>query len=257
MILLGVLAAVVVMFATGLSMRSADIHRMVQMQGPGLYGLALQVFGLPVAALLIGRAMGITPFAGIGLTLVALAPASAASHALVGLAGGHIGLARTLTAWSTLVWLLIMLLLGLAFAMPVLLVVTLLGMMLPLLAGLLIGKANRPRAVRIERNCALIGSGLTGLLLLLTLLRDLDALQDGRLWLTVLLVAGLAMVAGLLGRVFGRGIALTLAISTPMQNIALPLALGATVGIGLPVAIYGLVMYALTFVVLALSRRLP
>lgn len=257
MILLALLASAVVMFAAGLSLRRADLHRMADLRGPGLYGLALQVIGLPVAALLIGRALGIAPFDGMGLTLVALAPASAASHALVGLAGGHVGLARTLTVWSTLIWLPIMVLLGLATAIPAVWVVALLGMVLPLAAGLLVGRRDRSRAARLERVCSLLGSALIGLLLVLTFLRHWLFVADWRLWLTAFLLAGLATGAGLSGRVFGRGAALTLAISTPMQNIALPLAIAAISDVGLPVAIYAVAMHGCVALVLALSRRLP
>lgn len=226
------------------------------MRGAGLYGLALQVIGLPVAALLIGRALGIAPHDGMGLTLAALAPASAASHGLVGLAGGHVGLARTLTLWSTLTWLPVTALLGMGSVMPAIWIVALLGMVLPLAAGLLIGHRDRGQAARLERRCSLLGSAMIGLLLVLTFLRHWLFIADWRLWLTVFLLAGLATAAGLSGRVFGRAAAPTLAITTPMQNIALPLVIAAIGDVDLPVAIYALAMYCWAALVLALSRRL-
>ena len=255
MILLGLLTAAVVMFATGLGMRASDFRQLGEMQGPGLYGLGLQLFGLPLAAMLIGGWLDIAPYHGMGLMLVALAPATTASQVLVGLAGGHIGLARMLTGWSTLAWLPIMLGLGMLAAIPVTLVVALLGMVLPLLAGVLIGRKDRARAARLEPVAALIGSGLTGILLLLNLLRDWPLL-DARIVLTVLLLVAVAMGAGLLARLFfGRGIGLTLAIALPMQNIALPLAVGTFGAFGLPVALYGVAMYLAAFAALLLSRR--
>lgn len=254
MILLGLLTAAVVMFATGLALRAGDFTRLADMQGPGLYGLALQVIGLPLAAMLVGRSLGIAPYDGMGLMVVALAPASAASHVLVGLAGGHIGLSRTLTAWSTVIWLPVMLLVGMMAAIPAIWVVALLGMVLPMLAGVWMGARDRLRAGRLEKRCALIGSGLIGLQMVLTLLRHAPLLE-ARLMLTVLLLAAVAMVVGLLARPFGRDAALTLGIAVPMQNMALPLAVAAITDVGLPVVLYGIAMYLAAFVVLLLSRR--
>ena len=93
--MLGLLTAAVVMFATGLALRAGDFTRLADMQGSGLYGLALQVIGLPLAAMLIGKGLGIAPHDGMGLMVLAFAPASSSSHVLVGLAGGNIGLSRT------------------------------------------------------------------------------------------------------------------------------------------------------------------
>ena len=254
MILLGLLTAAVVMFATGLALRAGDFTRLADMQGSGLYGLALQVIGLPLAAMLIGKGLGIAPHDGMGLMVLAFAPASSSSHVLVGLAGGNIGLSRTLTAWSTVIWLPVMLLAGMMAAVPAVWVVALLGMVLPMLGGLWMGRRDRVRAGRLEKRCALIGSALTGLLMVVTLLRH-AALLDLRLALTVMALAALAMMAGLLARPFGRSIALTLGIALPMQNLALLLAVAAITDVGLPTALYGIAMYLAAFTVLLLSRR--
>ena len=254
MILLGLLTAMVVMFATGLALRAGDFTRLADMRGPGLYGLALQVIGLPVAAMLIGQGLGIAPYDGMGLMALALAPASPASHVLVGLAGGHIGLSRMLTAWSTVIWLPVMLLTGLLAAIPGLWVVALLGMALPMLAGLWMGARDRVRAARLEKRCTLVGSALTGLLMVLVLLRHAPLLSLP-LVLTVLSLALAAMVAGLLAQAFGRDAALTLGIALPMQNLALPLAVAGITDVGLPTALYGMAMYLAAFAVLLLSRR--
>lgn len=259
MILLGLLTAGVVMFATGLGMRAGDFTRLADVPRLGIFGLVLQVIGLPIAAMLIARGLGIAPDDGMGLMVLAFAPASFSSHVLVGLAGGNIGLARVLTAWSTAIWLPIMLLVSMAAAIPSVLFVGLLGMLLPLLGGIWIGARNRIWAGRLEKRCALIGSALTGLLVGITLLRHAAlhaALPEARLLLAVLLLALVAMLAGLLARTFGRGVALTLAISTPVQNLALPLAVTSITDTGLPAALYSIAMYVRAFAVLVLSRRI-
>lgn len=255
LLLLGLLAVAVVMFTTGLGARAGDLRRLAAMPGPALYGLAAQVIGLPLVTVLVGSALDVAPYHGGGLMLLAMSPATIASHVLVRLGGGDIGLARSLTVTTTLIWLPVMLVFGALAMVPAYWLIALLGVLLPMAAGVILARRDPMGAARLKLRCAVIGSVLTGLLLVGTLLRGWAWIPDPALLLSVLLLALLAPGAGLLAwPLFGRGTALTLALSTGLRNLALPLALGAVLDFALPAALYGIVMYVLAFALLAAAR---
>lgn len=249
------LSLVIVMFSAGLGLRGGDYVRLLRMPRAALTGLVLQMLFLPVWALLLRNLLAPDTEAAIGLMLTAMAPATVASHVLVGLAGGHIGLARSLSAGSTLlfagwVWLTgpdpswIFLLSGLV--------------LLPFVAGIGVAAIARDFTGRAARVLSLAASLLTGLLVLQAIFR-FGAALDMRIMLVVVALAGGAVVAAALGaRSFAPGYSPSIGISTAMQNVAIPIVMAhfanGDAAAAVP-ALYGTVMYAVPFAIIILRAR--
>ncbi|WBU63172.1 hypothetical protein [Paracoccus aerodenitrificans] len=246
-----------VMFSTGLSLRGRDFIRISRMPEAAIPGLALQMLALPAIAFVIGTAL--LPTEGrAALMLVAMAPATMACHVLVGLAGGHIGLARCITAWSSVLVVPVMLLFWTGGQLAEVWQPLLLVYLLPLLLGLLLAARMSFLAVRIEGRLTMLGSVLTGIVVLVTLVTRTG--RDDLVMVPVLvLLAAIAVCAGwLTGRRSGAGRAETLALSLAMQNIALPPGIGLAAGNGpyaVTAAFYGIAMYLAAFSVLIIRAR--
>ncbi|MFD1794399.1 hypothetical protein FQV27_08070 [Paracoccus aurantiacus] len=253
--LLSAITLASVMFATGLLLRAGDFRRLGDQPVPAVAGLAMQMLCLPVAALLIGAFAGVAAEIGVGLTLLALAPATAASHVLVGLGGGNIGLSRVLTAFSTVLFLPVMLALSAGEVAAHFWPLSIAAYLVPLLLGIWIGWRNRPLAAQIERRAALAGSALTGLLAVATLIGGWRQV-DFALIASCLTLAGLAVLAGLLLFPRNRSNGLTLGLSVSMQNVAVPLAIGFGGSLGVAAAVYGIVMYVVAVAALVILRQI-
>lgn len=92
----------VVMFGMGLSLEVADFKRVLKMPGIIALGLALQYSVMPLLALLISRLLELSPELTIGMILVGACPGGAASNVMCYLARGNVALSISLTAFSTL-----------------------------------------------------------------------------------------------------------------------------------------------------------
>ncbi|WBU57046.1 bile acid:sodium symporter family protein [Paracoccus sediminicola] len=247
-------ALAVVMFTTGLSLRAGDFLRITVMPRAVVIGLALQMVMLPLAALGIGAVSGLSGDVRSGLMLAALAPATLASHVLVGLAGGHIGLARSMTAWSSVLVLLWSRMTG-----PAAMMIAIFAVVLPLLLGIVLAARFRSRATRIGRFAPALSSVLIGLLVLRALYLGWGGIDTAML----LAVGALCLAATGLGLLAARlalaGSGPTLAISTGMQNVAVPLvigALGATPELATPAALYAIAMYVPAIALVAIASRM-
>lgn len=255
---LAALALALSMFATGLGMRGRDFERVASLPGATVLGLGLQSLLMPIFAALLAKAFIPASTEGFGLVLVALAPATAASHVFVGLAGGNVGLARTLTLCSSVMVLVVLSALSLGEVLYGFWPVMVLAYLLPLLLGLGVQALGRSFAVRQERRMTNYASVLTGLTALATLWEWLEW-QHTLVFILSLIVA---MCSGLFGwgagRMLGVGKGEAIGLSLPMQNIALPLALAwVTQGqqMAIAPALYGVAMYLSAFVLIALWRR--
>lgn len=96
-----------VMFGMGLTLSAADFRRVLQMPGVITLGLLLQYSIMPLTALLISRLLQLGPELTIGMILVGACPGGTASNVICYLARGNVALSISLTAFSTLLSVLL------------------------------------------------------------------------------------------------------------------------------------------------------
>ncbi|MEM1128992.1 MAG: bile acid:sodium symporter family protein [Pseudomonadota bacterium] len=106
----------VIMFAMGLTLRPEDLVRVATRPAPVFLGVALQFSVMPVAALVIGRALALPDELVAGLVLLGACPGGTASNVMAYLAKADVALSVSMTLLSTvlavvatplLTWLLI------------------------------------------------------------------------------------------------------------------------------------------------------
>ncbi|WP_052630290.1 bile acid:sodium symporter family protein [Pseudoxanthomonas suwonensis] len=268
-----------IMLGIGMALTVPELAQVARRPKPLLVGLAGHYLLLP----LIGFAFAFAFLfrhsyeLAVGFVLIAACPSASSSNALTYLARGNLALAVTLTASSTLLTLLtIPLLTGAALQLfagqsrPIPLpVAQMLGhLVLLVVVPLLAGMAARHL---LPRFCRVAESWLNriGLVLLLGLIAGIvvDQREVVLPWMGKLALAtgGMclaALCAGhLLGRLCGleRRDAVTIGLEVGVQNCLLAFLIAfnvlQSVTLGMPAAIYGVVMYVLAFAFVFASRR--
>lgn len=91
-----------IMFSLGLGLRKADFARVLKFPLAFSAGLANQLVLLPLVALGLAHAFGLSPEFAVGLMVLALCPGGVTSNVLAKLAGGNAPLSISLTAITSL-----------------------------------------------------------------------------------------------------------------------------------------------------------
>ena len=92
----------VVMFTMGLTLRPGDFRLVVTRPLPVALGVVAQYVIMPLTALLLAHAFGLSPELAAGVILVGCAPGGTASNVVSYLARGDVALSVTMTSISTL-----------------------------------------------------------------------------------------------------------------------------------------------------------
>lgn len=95
-----------IMFSLGLGLRKADFERVLKFPLAFGAGLANQLLLLPLVALGLAHAFGLSPQFAVGLMILALCPGGVTSNVLTKLAGGNAPLSISLTAITSLLSIL-------------------------------------------------------------------------------------------------------------------------------------------------------
>ncbi len=95
-----------IMFSLGLGLRKADFGRVLKFPVAFGAGLFNQVLLLPLVALGLAHAFGLSPEFAVGLMILALCPGGVTSNVLAKLAGGNPPLSISLTAITSLLSIL-------------------------------------------------------------------------------------------------------------------------------------------------------
>ena len=95
-----------IMFSLGLGLRKVDFARVLKFPVAFLTGLLNQVVLLPLVALALAHAFGLSPVFAVGLMILALCPGGVTSNLLAKLAGGNAPLSISLTAVTSLLSIL-------------------------------------------------------------------------------------------------------------------------------------------------------
>lgn len=268
----------VLMFDLGLCLKLQDFARVVKAPKAVLLALFGQIVLLPLIALGIGRAFGLTPVFFLGLILIACCPGGSSSNIFSKLAGGDVALSVTLTALSSLITLVTVPLVmawateaagaAVGITLPVgnLLKQNLLLMLLPVLVGIGVNHFRPRAAAAIDR--VLSKAAFPALMVLISVFflqhyRTIFAnMATLGLCVTLLIVLSAGSAAGLsrLFRLDGRQRRTTV-IEVGMQNAAQAIAVATSPFIfnnpemAIPAILYSLMMNVVLLIYVGLVRR--
>lgn len=268
----------VLMFDLGLCLKLQDFARVVKAPKAVLLALFGQIVLLPLIALGIGRAFGLTPVFFLGLILIACCPGGSSSNIFSKLAGGDVALSVTLTALSSLITLVTVPLVmawateaagaAVGITLPVgnLLKQNLLLMLLPVLLGIGVNHFRPKAATAIDR--VLSKAAFPALMVLISVFflqhyRTIFAnMATLGLCVTLLIVLSAGSAAGL-SRLFRLGgqQRRTTVIEVGMQNAAQAIAVATSPFIfnnpemAIPAILYSLMMNVVLLIYVGLVRR--
>ena len=226
-----------VMFGMGLTLQAADFRRVLSQPGVIALGLALQYSIMPLTALLVSRLLGLGPELTAGMILVGSCPGGTASNVICYLARGNVALSISLTAFSTLLSvvltpLIALLLVDTTIAVPAeqMLVSIFIMVIIPVTAGLLL---RQLLASKIEAITPVFPAvSVTAIVLIIAIIIALNAGSLADIGAVLVLAVVLHNLAGLLlGYAVARALrydsttSRTLAIEVGMQNSGLAVAL--------------------------------
>ena len=268
----------VLMFDLGLCLKLQDFARVIKAPKAVLLALFGQIVLLPLIALGIGRAFGLTPVFFLGLILIACCPGGSSSNIFSKLAGGDVALSVTLTALSSLITLVTVPLVmawatraagaAVGITLPVgnLLKQNLLLMLLPVLIGIGVNHFRPKAAAAIDR--VLSKAAFPALMVLISVffLQHYRAIFANMatlgLCVTLLIVLSAGSAAGLsrLFRLDGRQRRTTV-IEVGMQNAAQAIAVATSPFIfnnpemAIPAILYSLMMNVVLLIYVGAVRR--
>lgn len=266
------------MFDLGLCLKLQDFARVVKAPKAVLLALFGQIVLLPLIALGIGLAFGLTPVFFLGLILIACCPGGSSSNIFSKLAGGDVALSVTLTALSSLITLVTVPLVmawatqaagaAVGITLPVgnLLKQNLLLMLLPVLAGIGVNHFRPKAAAAIDR--VLSKAAFPALMVLISVFflqhyRTIFAnMATLGLCVTLLIVLSAGSAAGL-SRLFRLGgqQRRTTVIEVGMQNAAQAIAVATSPFIfnnpemAIPAILYSLMMNVVLLIYVGVVRR--
>ncbi len=268
----------VLMFDLGLCLKLRDFARVVKAPKAVLLALFGQIVLLPLIALGIGRAFGLSPVFFLGLILIACCPGGSSSNIFSKLAGGDVALSVTLTALSSLITLVTVPLVmawatqaagaAVGITLPVgnLLKQNLLLMLLPVLAGIGVNHFRPKAAAAVDR--VLSKAAFPALMVLISVFflqhyRTIFAnMATLGLCVTLLIVLSAGSAAGLsrLFRLSGQQRRTTV-IEVGMQNAAQAIAVATSPFIfnnpemAIPAILYSLMMNVVLLIYVGVVRR--
>jgi BASS family bile acid:Na+ symporter len=269
-------AVFIIMAGIGMTLAPADFQRVAQRPKALVWGIVAALLLLPLASLPLAMVMGLPPEIAIGLVVVAACPIGTTSSLFSYLGRGDLALSIALSAIGSLV-AIVMLPLFANFAierfghgdirvyLPVLRTIgmMILIILLPVIVGMWIRHKAPAFATRAEK---LVGA--FGIVVLVVLIVGIGISVYDR-WVEILVSAGPAVIAlvfcglvlGFLGsRLLGLSAAeaLTVTLSINIRNAAVGMVLAIVMmhspEIAVPPALFGLLMYATGFGLVAYGR---
>lgn len=268
-------ALAVIMFALGTTLRGEQF-RLVFTQPRGvLIGLANLVVVAPLLAFGVAHLMNLDPWLAAGLVLLGAAPGGVFANLLTHAAGGATALSVSMTAISsTLAVVTVPLWLGIAVSefgvqeqgaelnMPLVVVRVLIGIAVPLAAGMWLASRWPEWVAARQRLLERIALATFALIVVVAVVGQASAVLEhlGEVALACLLLNLLAMGVGFAAARLGRldpPQATAISIELGVHNAALAVAIGSTVDerLAIPAAVYSSFMVATAGIFAWLMRR--
>lgn len=267
----------IIMAGIGMTLSPGDFERVATRPKALIWGITAALIVLPVLGLALAVILDLPREIAIGLVITAACPIGTTTSLFSYLARGDVALSIALSAVGCLVAIATLPLFAnfaidyfgdgdMQVHLPILRTI---GMMLliilfPVMLGMGIRRKSPGFAARAEKFVAVFG-----ILVLVTLIIGIGASVKDR-WVAILVSAGPAVIGltasgiavGLVGsRLLGLSSAesITVALSISIRNAAIGMVLAITMmrspEVAVPPALFGLLMYASGFVLLAYGRR--
>lgn len=270
-------AVFIIMAGIGMTLAPADFQRVAMRPVALVWGIAAALLVLPLVGLALALGMGLPPDIAVGLVIIAACPIGTTSSLFSYLARGDLALSIALSAIGSLVAIATLPLfanfaiehLGEGEARVHLPVLRTIGMMIAIiLFPVLVGMGIRHKAPALARRAEKL-VGAFGVVVLVGLIVGIGISVYDR-WVAILVSAGPAVVALVIGGVvlglvgsrllrLSAAEAMTVTLSINIRNAAIGMVLAITMmrspDIAVPPALFGLLMYATGFGLVAYGRR--
>jgi BASS family bile acid:Na+ symporter len=268
----------IIMLGMGLSLIPEDFQRVKKYPKAVSIGLVSQLVLLPMIGFGIAKFVPMQPVIAMGLMIIALCPGGPSSNVITFLAKGDVALSVTLTAFSSLITVLTIPVLGnlayqhffgqtAAIALPI--GTTIIQIFLMTLLPIALGMGLRQRfpevARRLEKVTSRVAIAFLAIIILLLIIREWNRLPEFimQVGVGVLLLNTLSMLAGFyVSKLFNLNPPqqICIAIEVGIQNGTLAIAITAGLlnnpDMAVPAAVYSLFMYVTGFIAINSGRKL-
>ncbi|MBD2448116.1 bile acid:sodium symporter family protein [Nostoc sp. FACHB-152] len=272
------IALAIIMLGMGLSLLPEDFQRVRKYPKAVSIGLISQVVLLPVIGFGIAKLVPMQPVIAMGLMIIALCPGGVSSNVITFLAKGDVALSVTLTAFSSLITVFTIPVLGnlayqhfigqsAAIALPI--GATIVQIFLMTLLPIIIGMGMRQRfpeiARRLEKVTSRLAVAFLAIIILLLVIREWNRLPGFilQVGIAVVLLNTISMLAGFYVSKLLKLNApqqICIAIEVGIQNGTLAIAITAGLlnnpDMAIPAAVYSLFMYVTGLIAINYGRKL-
>ena len=274
------LSLVIIMLSLGLDLEIADFRRVLTRRTAFAIGAIAQIIIVPIIALVITLVFNFPPEIALGFFILSLCPGGVTSNVLAKLAKGDVALSVTLTAVVSLLSVLtvpiatawaVQFYLGTAapeisigkLAIAIFIIIT-----VPIILGIAVRRLSMNIATKVNRLLSPVSIVLFVVIVIAALATNWQIFIDnvGTMGAGLLLMCAILLALGFLfSRLAGltQRYARTISIETGIQNATTGIFIGGLVmsvdtglsPLAIPSAVYGILMYSLTFPLLLWLRR--
>ncbi|BAY65795.1 sodium symporter [Calothrix brevissima NIES-22] len=271
-------ALAIIMLGMGLSLVPEDFQRVKKYPKAVLIGLISQLIFLPVIGFLIATLVPMQPTIAMGLMVIALCPGGVSSNVITFLAKGDVALSVTLTAFSSVITVFTIPILGnlayqhfigktAAIALPIgaTILQVFLMTLLPIGLGMTVRQIFPEIARRLEKVTNRLAVGFLALIILILIIREWSNLPGFimQVGVGVVLLNTIGMIVGYyISKLFNLNSAqqICIAIEVGIQNGTLAIAITAGLlnnpDMAIPAAIYSLFMNITGLIAINYGRKL-
>ena len=260
------LALAIIMLGMGLSLLPEDFLRVTKYPKAVAIGLISQLIFLPIIGFIIAKIVPMEPAIAMGLMIIALCPGGVSSNIITFLGKGDVALSVTLTAFSSLITVFTIPILGnlayqhfigktetAAIGLPIGATILQIFLMtlLPISLGMIFRQILPDIALRLEKVTNRLAVAFLALIILLLIIREWNNLPSFivQVGLSVVLLNTISMLVGFyVSKLLklNSGQQICIAIEVGIQNGTLAIAITAGLlnnpDMAVPAAIYSLFM---------------
>ncbi|MBD2138212.1 bile acid:sodium symporter family protein [Anabaena sp. FACHB-1237] len=268
----------IIMLGMGLSLELKDFKRVTEFPKSIAVGLFSQLFILPIIGFLIAKTIPMQPEIALGLVIVAICPGGPSSNLITFLAKGDVALSVTLTAFSSIITVVTIPLLGnLAYehfigetaqiALPIgkTILQIFLMTLLPISVGMSIKQMFPQVANSLEKTTNIFAALFLAIIIILLVIREWNRLPEFifQAGLGVIMLNTISMLAAFnISKLFNLNLhqKICIAIEVGIQNGTLAIAITAGLlnnqNMAIPAALYSLFMNITGFIAIIYGRNL-
>ncbi|MBD2358518.1 bile acid:sodium symporter family protein [Tolypothrix sp. FACHB-123] len=272
------IALAIIMLGMGLSLVPEDFQRVKKYPKAVLIGLVSQLIFLPIIGFIIATLVPMQPTIAMGLMIIALCPGGVSSNVITFLAKGDVALSVTLTAFSSVITVFTIPILGnlayqhfigqtAAIALPIgaTILQVFLMTLLPIGLGMGIRQILPEIARRLEKVTSRLAVAFLALIILILIIREWNSLPGFimQVGVGVVLLNTISMITGFYtSKLFNLNSAqqICIAIEVGIQNGTLAIAITAGLlnnpDMAIPAAIYSLFMNVTGLIAINYGRQL-